>query len=164
MMSSPSRLSTFASALFAGALGIGFAPATEAHAADAFNALKGSWSGSGTARFSSGETERLRCNARYSGGGSSLSLLLRCASASAQINLSGNLDARGRIVIGDWRESSFGLSGSARGSASKNSVRLKIRGGANGFLTLNVSGNRHSVAVSTQGTALTGVNVSMRRR
>lgn len=148
--------------VIATALGLGFA--APAQAADAFTALKGGWSGSGTARFASGETERLRCNARYGGGGSNLTLHLKCASASAQINLSGNLDGRGNIVIGDWSESSFGLSGSARGSKTGNSVRLKIRGGANGFLTLSVSGNRHSVAVSTQGTPLTGVNVSMRRR
>lgn len=145
-------------------LWFGLAPGFAAHAADAFTALSGNWSGSGSARFASGETERLRCNARYSGNSANLALSLRCASASAQINLTGHLDARGRTVVGDWNESSFGLSGSARGSTSGGSVRLKIRGGANGFLTLNVSGNRHSVAVSTDGAALRGVNVSMRRR
>lgn len=135
-----------------------------AHAADAFNALKGSWSGSGSASFAGGETEKLRCTARYGGGGSSLSLSLKCASASAQINLTGSLDASGNKVSGTWNESSFGQSGDAYGSTSGGTVRLKISGTQSGYLTLNVSGNRHTVAISTKGSTLAGVNVSLGRR
>ncbi|MGL4397477.1 MAG: hypothetical protein ACRCS9_13130 [Hyphomicrobium sp.] len=135
-----------------------------APAAEAFNALKGSWSGGGTAKFEGGQSEKLRCSARYTGGGSSLNLSLKCASASAQINLGGQLTANGSRVSGSWSESSFGLSGGAYGTAGANSVRLRISGGAKGFLTLNVSGSRHSVSISTQGTTLRGVNVSLRRR
>ena len=135
-----------------------------AHAAEAFNALKGSWSGAGSASFAGGQSEKLRCTARYGGGGSNLSISLKCASASAQINLTGNLDANGNKVSGDWSENSFGLSGGAYGSATASSVRLKISGGTSGYLTLSVSGNRHTVALSSQGTSLTGVNVSLGRR
>ena len=135
-----------------------------AHAAEAFNALKGSWSGSGSASFAGGQSEKLRCTARYSGGGDNLGLSLKCASASAQINLTGSLESNGGKVSGDWSENSFGLSGGAYGSTKGGSVRMKISGGANGYLTLNVSGNRHSVALSSQGTSLTGVNVSLGRR
>ena len=101
---------------------------------------------------------------RITGGGSNLGLNVRCASTSAQINLTGNLDASGNKVSGDWNESSYGLSGSANGSASGGNVRLKISGAANGYLTLNVSGSQHSIAMSTQGTPVTGVNVSLARR
>jgi hypothetical protein len=143
----------------------GFAmPMNTAHAAEAFNALSGNWSGAGRASFASGETEKLRCTAHYSGGGSNLSIGLKCASASAQINLTGSLDANGNKVSGDWNENSYGLSGDAHGSVNGGSVRLKISGGANGYLTLNVSGGRHTVALSTQGSPLTGVNVSLNRR
>ena len=135
-----------------------------ARAAEAFSALDGSWSGSGTASFAGGETEKLRCTARYSGGGASLALNLKCASASAQINLTGSLDANGNKVSGDWNENSFGLSGGANGTANGGSIRLRISGGASGYLTLNVSGNRHTVALSSQGTSLSGVNVSLARR
>lgn len=139
-------------------------PSAPAHAADAFNALKGSWSGGGSASFAGGETEKLRCTARYGGGGSNLSLSLKCASASAQINLTGSLDANGNKVSGDWNESSFGLSGGAYGTTSGGTVRMKVNGGINGYLTLNVSGNRHTVAISSQGSTLSGVNVSLGRR
>jgi hypothetical protein len=137
---------------------------SDARAAEAFSALKGSWSGGGTASFAGGETEKLRCTARYTGGGQNLGLNLRCASASAQINLTGSLDSNGNKVSGDWSENSFGLSGGANGSTNGGSVRLRISGGANGYLTLNVSGNRHTVALSSQGTSLSGVNVSLARR
>ncbi len=135
-----------------------------ASAADAFNALKGSWSGGGKASFAGGQSEKLRCTARYGGGGSSLSLSLKCASASAQINLTSSLAANGNKVSGDWAENSFGLSGGAYGSTNGGSVRLRISGDTTGYLTLNVSGNRHTVALSSQGTTLTGVNVSLGRR
>lgn len=137
---------------------------SHAHATDAFNALKGSWSGSGRVSFSSGESEKLKCSARYSGGGSSLGMSVKCASSSAQINLTGSLDASGNKVSGDWSESSYGLNGSANGSASGGNVRLKISGSANGYLTLNVSGGQHTIAMSTQGIPVSGVNVSLARR
>ena len=135
-----------------------------AQAAEAFDALKGSWAGSGSVSFSGGESEKLRCTARYSGGGASLALNVKCASASAQINLTASLDAKGNKVSGDWSENSYGLSGDANGSVSGGSVRLKISGSASGYLTLNVSGSHHSIAMSTQGTSVAGVNVSLNRR
>jgi hypothetical protein len=137
---------------------------TAAYAASAFDALKGGWTGGGSARFASGESEKLRCTARYSGSGSNLSLSLKCASASAQINLTGQLSASGNKVSGSWNESSFGQSGEAYGSTTGGSVRLRISGTQEGFLTLNVSGRRHTVAISTKGSTLQGVNVSLNRR
>ncbi|MGQ0456908.1 MAG: hypothetical protein ACT4OU_07590 [Hyphomicrobium sp.] len=132
--------------------------------ADAFSALKGGWSGGGSAKFTGGQSEKLRCTARYSGGGTNLALNIKCASASANINLTGNLSANGNRVSGGWNENSFGLSGSAAGSRSATGVRLKISGSTSGYLTLSVAGNSHSFALSSQGTPLTGVHVSMRRR
>ena len=159
----PSRRMAYALAVFT-ALAAHAAMPPAASAADAFDSLRGSWAGGGSVTFSGGESEKLRCTARYSGGGSSLALNVKCASASAQINLSGSLDARGNKVSGDWNESSYGISGDANGSVSGGSVRLKISGGASGYLTLNVSGSHHSIALSTQGVAITGVNVSLNRR
>ena len=138
--------------------------ATPAPAADAFNALKGSWSGGGKATFAGGESEKLRCTARYSGGGDNLNLSLKCASSSSQINLTGSLEANGNKVSGSWAENSFGKSGGAFGRAEGGSVRLRISGDAKGFLTLNVSGGRHTVALSTSDSTLKGVNVSLGRR
>ncbi len=133
------------------------------NAADPFTSLKGGWSGSGNASFAGGQQEKLRCSARYSGGGANLAINIRCASTSAQINLTGNLSASGDKVSGGWSETSFGVSGAASGRKTASGVRLRISGGASGYLTLSVAGNSHNIAMSSQGT-LTGVRVSMRRR
>jgi len=135
-----------------------------AGAVEAFNALKGSWSGSGTASFEGGQTEQLRCSAHYSGGGDTISINLKCASASAQINLQGSLEASGNRVSGVWSETSYGMSGDAFGSASGSTVRLRISGGATGTLALSVSGSSQSVSVTTKTATLRSVSVRMRRR
>jgi hypothetical protein len=158
-------ISPFARATLAAlALGAALLAPQPARSADSFNSLKGGWSGGGSAKFSGGQSEKLRCSARYSGGASNLALNIKCASASAQINLVGQLSASGKKVSGGWSENSFGLSGSASGSKTATGVRLRISGGATGYLSLTVTGNRHSFALSSQGTPLTGVNVTMRRR
>jgi hypothetical protein len=151
-------------AAIAAAATLALMTAGPAEAADAFNALKGSWSGGGKATFAGGQTERLTCAARYSGGGASLSLALRCASPSAQINLSGNLGSSGNKVSGNWSETSFGLSGAAHGSATKSAVRLRISGGTIGSLSIAIAGQRQTVAFYLKETALQGVNISLRRR
>lgn len=155
------RMLAIASGILAAAAILAPAPAWSA---DAFAALKGNWSGGGRASFAGGQTEKLRCSARYSGGGNNLALNVRCASQSAQINLTGSLAASGNKVSGNWAENSYGLSGSADGSTSPNSVRLRISGSTTGVLTLNVTGNRHTFAISSQGSTLTGVSVNMARR
>ena len=161
--STRSRMLAFTFPVIA-AVGFTMLTPSRAHATEAFNALKGSWSGSGRVSFSSGESEKLKCSARYSGGGSNLNMTVKCASSSAQINLTGSLDASGNKVSGDWNESSYGLNGCASGSASGGNVRLKISGSANGYLTLNVSGGQHTIAMSTHGIPVSGVNVSLARR
>jgi hypothetical protein len=133
-------------------------------AAGAFDSLKGGWSGGGRASFANGQTEKLRCSARYGGGGTNLTINVRCASSSANIALSGSLAANGNKVSGSWSESSYGLNGSASGSTTGQGVRLRISGSLSGTLSLTASGSRHTLALATGGSTLTGVNVSMGRR
>lgn len=133
-------------------------------AADAFAALDGAWTGKGSARFAEGGSEALRCTARYAGHGSNLTLLVRCASASAQIHLTSSLNSNGGMVSGGWSESAFGLSGMAQGSISGPRIALRISGGATGELTLTVAGDRHTLALTTESSALKGVDVSLIKR
>lgn len=143
------------------ALGFAIHPAA---AGDTFEALDGAWSGKGFARFSHGATEALSCTARYAGYGTNLTLLVRCASASAHIHLTGSLTLSGDVISGGWSESSFGLSGSAEGTISGPSITLRITGGASGNLKLAVAGDRHTLALTAEGSALQGVNVSLTKR
>jgi hypothetical protein len=135
-------------------------------AASPFSTLAGSWSGSGTVLFEGGQSERLRCNARYtsSGGGSQLSLVLRCASTSGSFDLTGRLTDRGGRVSGEWSERSFGAEGTAFGRASGDSIVLRLSGDVAGAMSVSTSGARQSVSVSTQGTALRNIRISLQRK
>ncbi|HMN36693.1 MAG TPA: hypothetical protein PKD49_03140 [Hyphomicrobium sp.] len=141
--------------------------AHSAHAAaeNPFPALAGTWSGSGTATLEGGKTESLRCKGYYTngGGGSALGLSIRCANASAKVELRANLNYSNGAVSGSWEERTYNQSGTVSGRASDNKVSLAISGGITGSLSLSLSGKRHSVAVSTGGSALKGINISMTR-
>lgn len=153
-------------ALGALAASIALLAASAASAASPFAGLDGRWSGSGHASFEGGQRESLRCNATYrtGGGGSSLTMNLRCASASATIHLQGNLHASGNRVSGSWSESTYGVGGDASGSASGGSMRLRFSGSTAGSMAVSLGRSSQSVSISARGSALRSVNVGLSRR
>ena len=60
-------------------------------AAGAFDTLLGSWQGAGQIRLSDGRTERLKCNAYYTGGGSQLGMAIRCQSETSNVEIRSKL-------------------------------------------------------------------------
>ena len=131
-----------------------------------FAALTGSWSGAGTIDFKDGHTERLRCRADEAGGrGDTLQLTLRCASDSYNFELSSDVTYQGGAITGSWSEATHNVSGPVTGSASGNRVDVSARGqnfAAN--LRLTTMGNRQVVSISSAGTEISGVMLSMSRR
>jgi hypothetical protein len=141
--------------------------ATEpALAATPFDHFAGSWSGAGRIIFEGGQTERLRCNASYrsTGGGHRLGLSIRCASPSTSFEMLGNLAYRDGRVSGTWEERTLGASGGASGRASASRIALRFNGSANGSISVSLSGSGQAVTVTSYGTALRAINVSLRRR
>jgi hypothetical protein len=130
----------------------------------AFAGLGGSWSGSGQVRLEKGR-EAVRCNASYvpRGGGKSLGLSLRCASASGRVELRASLTSSGGRVSGSWEERSYNLSGQISGSASGSSLRLSFTGSVSGSMTVTTTGTSQSISVRTDASALRSVSVSLRR-
>jgi len=130
-----------------------------------FDGLTGSWTGSGQVRLEDGKTEGLKCKAYYTPkGGSSLGLALRCASASNKIELRASLSSAGGRVSGDWEERSFNAAGTVTGHASGDSIRLSINGGGfTGSMVVKTSGGNQSISVAAQGSALKGVNITLKR-
>lgn len=137
-----------------------------ASAASPFERLAGSWTGGGRVTFEGGQTERLRCNARYasSGSGNRLDLTIRCASPATSFELRGDLAYRGGRVSGNWQERTLGASGRAAGRATAGSIVMRISGAASGSMSVALSGRAQTVTVSTVDTALRGINMSLRRR
>ncbi|HXG79997.1 MAG TPA: hypothetical protein VNJ31_11765, partial [Methyloceanibacter sp.] len=138
-----------------------FMPA--ASAAGPFDVLLGSWRGSGQIRLTDGRTERLKCNAYYTGGGSQLGMAIRCQSESSNVEIRSKLSQSGSRITGTWEERTFNAAGTASGQASGNKMTLQISGGVSGTMRVSYSGSRQSVAISTQGIALQSVTIDLTR-
>jgi len=137
-----------------------------AAAAGPFAQLDGTWSGSGSIKLDDGKSERLKCRAYYTpkSGGAAIGLALRCASASNKIELRANLTAESGRVSGSWEERTFNAAGTVTGQASPSQIKLVITGGGfSGSMAVTTTGQNQVISVSTQGVALKGVNISLRR-
>jgi hypothetical protein len=157
----PWRIGMFAGAIVAGTLGM----TPSLGAAGPFASLSGSWSGSGSIRLDDGRSEALKCKAYYSPkGDETLGLALRCASSSNKIELRAQLTASGNRVAGHWEERTFNASGTVAGHASGANMKLSINGGGfSGSMAVSTDGRSQVISVATQGVALKGVSVNLRR-
>ena len=146
------------------ALTIALAPWPSSRAAAGpFDTLLGSWRGNGQIRLSDGRTERLKCNAYYTGGGSQLGMAIRCQSESSSVEIRSKLSQTGGRISGTWEERTFNATGTASGQATSDRINLQISGGVTGTMQVSYSGSRQSVAISTQGIALKSVTIDLTR-
>jgi hypothetical protein len=161
MPTQPSMKSAIAASTFAM---LALAASATPSAADAFGGLSGSWSGGGQFRLQDGRSESLRCSANYAPRRQAVGLSLRCASPSNRIELRANLVSRGNRVSGTWEERSYNVSGSVSGVGAGNSLRLGINGGGlSGSMVVTTVGGSQSISVRTDGAALRGINIRLRR-
>ncbi len=130
-----------------------------------FSALVGTWSGKGTAHLEGGKRERLSCKGYYSGsGGSELRLNILCANPSTKVELRSVLKYSGGRITGTWEERNFNQTGTISGSATDDKLRLSIGGPAlTGRLSVSLGGEKQSVSLSTNGSALKGVSITFAR-
>jgi len=157
----PSARQSLGAVVLAAALTLGSATPS---AADALAGLSGSWSGAGQFRLQDGRSESLRCSANYLPKRQALGLSLRCASSSNRIELRANLVSRGSRVSGTWEERSYNVSGNVSGIGAGNSLRLGINGGGlAGSMVVTTVGGSQSISVRTDGAALRGINIRLRR-
>ncbi len=145
------------------ALGVFIAAVPGEAKASPFDALLGSWGGTGEIHLDKGRTERIKCNAYYTGGGAQLGLAIRCQSESYKIEIRSKLSYSGGRLSGNWEERTFNASGTATGSASDSAIRLSITGPVTGSMNVNFTKSRQSVSITTRGTALQGVNITLGR-
>jgi hypothetical protein len=147
-----------------GLLASGLLLLTPAMAADgALAGLTGSWGGGGVIKYSDGSSERMRCNARYSGGGAAMAMTISCSGAR-NVNISGSLKANGSRISGSWSESNLGVSGSASGKAGPGSLSLGLGGSVSGSMAVSYSGSHQSVNISVAGAPLQSVSMSLAKR
>jgi hypothetical protein len=131
-----------------------------------FSALGGSWSGNGSIKKSDGGSERVRCRSSFQPSGANLSLQIRCASDSYNIDLSASVAYQGGSISGSWQESTRGVGGSISGEVSGGGshVHAIASGGVTSQITVSTRGNHQSVSIITPGAAVQEVSVSQERR
>lgn len=132
-------------------------------AAGPFDTLLGSWRGSGEIVLTDGRTERLKCNAYYTGGGSRLGMAIRCQSESSNVEIRSKLSETGGRISGTWEERTYNAEGTASGRATDDKISLQISGGVTGTMQVSFSRSRQSVAIATQGIALKSVTIDLTR-
>lgn len=128
-----------------------------------FDTLLGSWGGSGQIRLDKGRMERIKCNAYYTGGGAELGLAIRCQSDNYKIEIRSKLSYSGGRLSGNWEERTFNAQGNATGTATPTKISLAINGAVTGSMVVSYTKSRQTVAISTQGVALQGVNITLGR-
>jgi hypothetical protein len=126
--------------------------------------LLGTWSGVGKIIFEGGRSERIKCNAYYTGGGAELRLAIRCASAGYNIKIRSVLRREGDKLSGTWEERTYNASGEVKGRLVAHRISLSISGGGlSGSMSIAFGASRQSVAISTAGIELKGVKISFFR-
>jgi hypothetical protein len=136
---------------------------TTAEPASPFSTLLGSWGGTGEYQLQDGKTERVKCNAYYTGGGSQLGMVIRCQSEANKIEIRSKLSSSGGRITGSWEERTYNAEGNASGSATGDRISLQISGAVNGTMQVSYTPSRQSVSISTQGVALKSVNITLGR-
>ncbi len=164
-ITSPSAIlrNAILTAAFASLLLIAPERATQAADANPFDLLLGSWGGSGSFNLTNGTSERIQCNAYYTGGGTQLGMAIRCKSPSSNIEIRSKLNKSGDRISGTWEERTYNAGGNASGSASGSRISLQISGGVSGSMSVSYTKTRQSVSISTQGSPLKSVNITLAR-
>ncbi len=140
------------------------ATATPSAADPTFSPLLGSWGGSGTYKLQDGTSEKLKCDAYYTGTGSQLGIAVRCSGATNKIEMRSKLSANGTSLSGNWEERTYNAGGTVTGKLSDTKLALAITGGVAGSMTITYDQSKQNVAIATEGIPLKSVIVSLSRK
>ena len=144
--------------------------APPATAAGLFEGMAGAWRGDGSIAWTTGETEHLRCNAKYvvERGGNRITQNLTCATDSTRLivksTITFNPDAG--AITGTWSETGYGINGYVSGTASTGSVKARIKSTDNRFkaeVNVVTKGDEQTVSILPQGIDVTSVEVTLKR-
>ena len=146
-----------------------WAMSTPAAAGGLFSGLAGSWRGDGSIDWTTGETERIRCNATYEveQDGNQLIQTLTCATDSARLIVKSDItyNSKAGAISGTWTETSYGISGRVTGSANAARIQAVVQSSDKRFnarVTVLTRGDTQTVTISSD-LELKGVSVQLRR-
>ena len=133
-----------------------------------FAGLAGSWSGDGTIKLSSGDSERIRCRVTYTveSSGNKVRQDLRCASDSYKLEVKSEIsyNADAGSVSGTWSEKNYGVGGFLSGSLRGGDIRARVQGqNFTATVDLTTKGSEQSVTIRPQQTDVDEVAVRLRK-
>ena len=149
------RLACAAAVFFAASTAVGHAQSGP------FAGMAGNWAGGGTVTLDDGSKERLRCRATYTVPGTSMLMVLTCASDAYKFDLRADVAAAGSNISGTWSETSRNISGSLQGKGNGGNYELiAATAGFNANIILRTSGSKQSVTMRADS-QFRGANISL---
>lgn len=145
----------------------GYAQRAAEAARSPFNGLNGSWAGNGLVELAGGSKEPIRCRANYTvdAGRDSLKQTLRCASDSYKFQLRSDVSHNNGNITGRWEESSRNQAGRISGKARNDRIDARVESASfAALITVRTRGNRQTVLISSPGSEVSKVTITMRRR
>lgn len=141
-----------------------------AAAAGLFVGMEGSWRGEGTIDWKTGESERMRCTAKYEveNDGNKLIQSLTCATDSTRLVIKStiNYNPDAGAVTGTWAETSYGITGFVTGIAGPGKVQAQVKSADNRFtarVNVTMRGAEQDVSILPRNFDVTEVAVTLRR-
>jgi hypothetical protein len=157
--------SVLAAVALAAAVLFGSSPALLAQGpAKPFEAMQGSWTGTGSITLGSGDKERIRCRANYTVDGNNVRQELRCASDSYKFEMQNDLTYNDGQVNGNWNEVTRRASGRIYGRVM--SGRIEAMAETSGFaatFVLTTRGDQQTVKIESKSPDISDVSISLRR-
>ncbi|MFM7083790.1 MAG: hypothetical protein ACKOW3_02125 [Hyphomicrobium sp.] len=111
-----------------------------------------------------GASEKIKCDAYYSGGKGQLSMVVRCLGANNKIEMRSVLSSNGKSITGSWEERTYNAEGSVAGEATADKLSLAISGGITGSMVVSYKPSSQNISISTQGSVLKAVNINLSRK
>jgi hypothetical protein len=151
----------------AAALSLGmFAQGSALAAENPFAHLAGSWSGQGKITVQNGSSERIRCRGNYrdGGGGTTLTISLRCASDSYKFELASDVTYDNGAISGSWNETSRSVYGQISGRATATNITAQASAvGVTASISIATRGNSQNVSIRSPGSEISDITVTMSR-
>ena len=141
--------------------------AAPASAAGPFVGFPGEWAGTGDVTMADGSRDKIKCKASYSVGpsGEALNINVNCASDSYRVNIISNVVAQGDGFSGTWRETTRQVSGDVSGRVpAQGQYQASLQGTGFGLeLAATSNGKVQAITITSQGTDVQSVKISLRR-
>ena len=123
-------------------------PASYAQSGGPYAGMAGKWAGGGTVTLDDGSSERIRCRAVYDVAGPKMDMSLTCASDAYRFNLTASVVDRGGAIVGEWSETSRGITGSLSGRGGGGNFQVTaVTAGFNANIALKTAGNKQAVSI-----------------